>query len=157
MQLQKVFVLLCKPQYGHCVHSLSVGIMSCPSKVPFKFSLPFQRVKIEFMCKVLLKFMFSKKATQTDKNIAIDLTLTTWCQIISAQRFQFHMLGVGQEFSRRNALFWCHRLPMYENYFLGWSLDMTSTCLEHKTRIAQAESRIGKESYFLKGYTFMDM
>ena len=67
------------------------------------------------------------------------------------QRFQFHMLGVGQEFSCRNIFFWCQRLPMYENYFLGWSLDMTSTCLEHKTRIAQAESRIGKESYFLKG------
>ena len=24
---------------------------------------------------------------------------------------------------------------MDENYFLGWSLDITSTCLEHKTRI----------------------
>ena len=58
-------------------------------------------------CMRPLKFMFSKKATQTDKNITIDLTLTTWCQIISGLM-----------------------------YFLGWSLDMTSTCLEHKTRIA---------------------
>ena len=46
------------------------------------------------------------------------------------------LLNFGEEFSFNHALFWCHWLPMDENYFLGWSLDMTSTCLEHKTRIA---------------------
>ena len=33
-------------------------------------------------------------------------------------------------------------------YFLGWSLNMTSTCLEHKTRITQVESRMEKKSLF---------
>ena len=56
------------------------------------------------------------------------------------------MLGVGQGFSYNHALFWCHWLPMNENYFLKWSLDMTSTSLEHKTRIAQAETRMEKKS-----------
>ena len=37
---------------------------------------------------------------------------------------------------------------MDESYFLGWSLDMTSTFLEYKTRIAQAEFRIEKKSLF---------
>ena len=44
---------------------------------------------------------------------------------------------------------------MYENYFLGWSLNMTSTCLEHKTRITKVESRIGKKSYFHGNVTSM--
>ena len=95
--------------------------MSCPSKVPFKFSLPFQRVKIEFMYKVLLKFMFSKKATQTDKNIAIELTLTTWCQIISEdfvnfcgplRKYGLYSTGFNYFYSffREKSMFHVHRL-----------------------------------------------
>ena len=37
---------------------------------------------------------------------------------------------------------------MDENYFLGWSLDMTSICLEYKTRIVKAESMMEKKSFF---------
>ena len=44
--------------------------------------------------------------------------------------------------------FWCQWLCMDETNLLGWSLNMTSTCLEHKTRIALAESRIERESLF---------
>ena len=41
-----------------------------------------------------------------------------------------------------HALFWCQWLPMDENYLLRWSLNMKSTCLEHKTRITYEESRM---------------
>ena len=41
-----------------------------------------------------------------------------------------------RDFGYNHALFWCQWLPMDESYFLGWSLNMTSTSLEHKTRIA---------------------
>ena len=58
------------------------------------------------------------------------------------------MLGVGQGFGYNHALFWCQWLPMDETNLLGWSLNMTSTCLEHKTRIAQAESRMEKKPLF---------
>ena len=66
----------------------------------------------------------------------------------SAQRFQNPMLGTGQGFGYNHALFWCQWLPMDETNLLGWSLNMTSTCLEHKTRIAQAESRMEKKPLF---------
>ena len=45
---------------------------------------------------------------------------------------QKHMLGVGQGFGYNHTLFWCQWLLMDENYFPGWSLNMGSTCLEHK-------------------------
>ena len=69
-------------------------------------------------------------------------------QYSSAQRFQNPMLGTGQGFGYNHALFWCQWLPMDETNLLGWSLNMTSTCLEHKTRIAQAESRMEKKPLF---------
>ena len=55
---------------------------------------------------------------------------------------------VCQGFSYNHALFRCQWLFMDEIYFLGWSLNMTSTCLEHKTRITQADSRMEKKSLF---------
>ena len=55
---------------------------------------------------------------------------------------------VCQGFSYNHALFRCQWLFMDEIYFLGWSLNMTSTCLEHKTRITQVESRMDKKSLF---------
>ena len=48
---------------------------------------------------------------------------------------QNNMLGVHLGFSYNHALFWCQWLSMDEINLLGWSLNMTSTCLEHKTRI----------------------
>ena len=47
-----------------------------------------------------------------------------------------------------HALFRFQWLFMGEIYFLGWSLNMASTCLEHKTRITQADSRMEKKSLF---------
>ena len=73
LKLTKILVSL------HCVHSLCISIMSCPSKIPFKFPLPLHKVKIECMYGVLLKLIFSKKATQIDKIFTINLTLTTGC------------------------------------------------------------------------------
>ena len=64
-----------KPKYGHCVHSLS--IMSCPSNIPFKFPLPLHKVKIECMYIVLLKFMFSMKATHNANIFYVIFTLFT--------------------------------------------------------------------------------
>ena len=62
--------------------------------------------------------------------------------------FQNNMLGVSLGFSYNHALLWCQWLSIDENYFLQWSLNMTSTCLEHKTRITQADSRMEKKSLF---------
>ena len=61
------------------------------------------------------------------KGDAMNLTVT----------FQNNMLGVSLGFSYNHALFWCQWLSIDENYFLGWSLKMTSTCLEHKTSECQ--------------------
>ena len=55
---------------------------------------------------------------------------------------------VCQGFSYNHALFRCQWLFMDEIYFLGWSLNMTSTCLEHRTRMTQADSRMEKKSLF---------
>ena len=63
--------------------------MSCPSKIPFKFPLPLHKVKIERMYGVLLKLIFSKKATQIDKIFTVNLTLTIWCQIINEDFVNF--------------------------------------------------------------------
>ena len=62
--------------------------------------------------------------------------------------FQNNMLGVGSGFSYNQALFSWQRLPMDEKYFLGWSLNMTSTCLEHKTRITLAKSMMEKKPHY---------
>ena len=59
------------------------------------------------------------------KGDAMNLTVT----------FQNNMMGVGSGFSYNHALFWRQWLPMGKNYFSEWSLNMTSTCLGHKTRI----------------------
>jgi hypothetical protein len=76
LKLTKILVSL------HCVHSLSISIMSCPSKIPFKF--PLHEVKIECIYRVLLKFMFSKKATQIDKIFTVNLSNHQWrfCQFL---------------------------------------------------------------------------
>jgi hypothetical protein len=73
-QLHKVFFPLCKT----IVRTLRPLSKYCPSKVPFKFPLPLHKVKIECMYRVLLKFMFSKKATQIDKI----WTLLNWLQLM---------------------------------------------------------------------------
>jgi hypothetical protein len=39
-----------------------------------------------------LKFKFSKKATQFDKIFTVDLTVTTYCQIVSEDFFNFRGL-----------------------------------------------------------------
>jgi hypothetical protein len=79
-QLQKAFFLLWKT-IVRTLHPLS-KYHELPFKVPFKFPLPLHKVKIECMYIVLLKFMFSKKATQLYKIFTVYLIFTTWCQII---------------------------------------------------------------------------
>ena len=49
------------------------------------------------------------------KGDAMNLTLT----------FQNNMVGVVLGFSINHAFLWCQWLPMDENYFLRWSLNMT--------------------------------
>ena len=85
-------------------------------------------VSIESTTRVIMPYI---------KGDAMNLTVT----------FQNNMLGVGLGFSYNHALFWCQWLSIDENYFLRWSLNMTSTCLEHKTRIT-SEFRIEKKSHF---------
>ena len=86
MELQKVFVLLWKT----IVWTLRLLTKyHSPSEVPFKFPLPFYKVKIGFMYIVLLKFVFSKKSTQIDKIFTVYLTITTWCQIICEDFINF--------------------------------------------------------------------
>ena len=86
-QLQKVFFLLWKTIVW-TLHPLS-KYHELPFKVPFKFPLPLHKVKIECMYIVLLKFMFSKKATQIYKIFTIYLIFTTWCQIIGEDFINF--------------------------------------------------------------------
>ena len=98
------FFRCAKPWYRYCVYSLNIRIMSCPSKIPFKFPLPLHKVKIECMYRVLLKLIFSKKATQIDKIFTINLTFTIWCQIINEDFVNF-----------------CGLLRKYELYSTGFN------------------------------------
>ena len=87
-----------KPWYGYCVYSLNIHIMSCPSKVPFKF--PLHEVKIDCMYRVLLKFRQHK----LKKIFTVNLTFTIWCQIINEYFVNF-----------------CGLLRKYELYSTGFN------------------------------------
>ena len=78
-------------------------------------------------------FFFSKKM---DK-----MFLLGWIRIISLHVFSSLHRGSSsicwvlvRDLAIDMHFFGCHRLPMVEIYFLWWSLNMTSTCLEHKNQ-----------------------
>ena len=104
------FFRCAKPWYGHCVHSLNIRIMSCPSKVPFKFPLPLYEVKIDCMYRVLLKFRQHK----LKKIFTVNLTFTIWCQIINEYCVNF-----------------CGLLRKYELYSTGFLLFFREKSMMH--------------------------
>ena len=87
--------------------------------------------------KSLLLGLYHDKKNQFRPNIK-KLNLAFWPGVqnhafSTALRFQNNMLGVGQGFCHSQTLFWCQCPFVNESYFLGWSLNRTSTYIEHKS------------------------
>ena len=65
-------------------------IIGCLISESFSFFLKSQkkRCQITVLSTILIKFVFSKKATKIDEIFTVDLTVTTYCQINGEDFFQ---------------------------------------------------------------------